>query len=198
MKRPSEEEILKKAEQVLKLIDMFPEPRRTKVKEMFDGPVGEQYFVAPASSREEYHSCYAGGLVVHSLNLVGYLKKLADALCPGRYPAATLAFVGLFHDLGKVGDGEQPRYIPQTSDWHIKKGMLYETNKDCKFAPTSELGLYLLQKHGIEVSYEEWAAIRLNDGQYDETNRAYRLKEPDLALLVHWADLWATKQEKAG
>lgn len=180
---------------VTKLLEKLPEPRKTLVKKMFDD-IGETYFTAPASSRDEYHSCYAGGLARHSLNVVSNLKKLADALCPGRFDTPTLIFVGLFHDLGKVGDSVEEYYLPNKSDWHVKKGMLYEINKDCIYMPTSERGLYILQKYGIEVSSDEYIAIRLNDGQYVRENEPYRMKEPDLALLVHWADLWSTKQEK--
>lgn len=196
MTQPTEAQKEKNIELVFKLIDGMPDPRRGLVKEMMEGHVGEEYFTCPASSREEFHSAYPGGLCQHSLNLIKNLKKLVDVLSPGKFDVATLAFVGLFHDLGKVGDGVEPYYLPQKSEWHRNKGMLYETNKDCKFAPTSERGLFILQAHGIEVSYDEWAAIRLNDGQYDDTNKSYKMKEPELALLVHWADMWATKQEK--
>lgn len=197
-KQPTEEELAKNINRVKKLVALMPEPRQGLVDVMLKGPVGDEYFVAPASSREEFHSCYPGGLVQHSLNLVIYLKKLAEALCPGRYADHQLAFVGLFHDLGKVGDGENPYYLPNQSDWHRNKGMLYEINKACAYMPTSERGLYILQKQGIELSSDEYLAIRLNDGQYDDTNKAYRMKEPELALLVHWADMWSCQQEKLG
>lgn len=195
-KRPTEKETEKNIERVLALVEKMPEPRRTKVKKMLGGRVGEIYFTCPASSREDFHSCYPGGLAQHSLNLLDNLRKLTETLCPGRYPDHQLIFVALFHDLGKVGDGVEEYYRPNPSDWHRNKGMLYEINKDCQFMPTSERGLYVLQKNGIGVDAEEYLAIRLNDGQYDETNRAYRMKEPPLALLVHMADLWATVQEK--
>lgn len=195
-KRLSDDEIIQNKELIFKLIDKLPTGRKEKVKSMLNGPVGDIYFTAPASLREEYHSCFVGGLAQHSLNVVKYLRKLSDALCPGEYSSDTQIFVGLFHDLGKAGDGEHDYYVPNPSDWHRSKGMLYEVNKDCAYMPTSERGLYLLQLYGIEVSPEEYLAIRLNDGQYDETNRNYRMKEPKLALLVHWADMWATKMEK--
>jgi len=178
------------------LVEIMPEPRRSLVKAMMDGQVGQSYFVAPASSREEFHSCFPGGLLVHSLNVVKNLRRLVKALCPGKYNDATVAFVGLFHDLGKVGDGKEEYYVPNQSDWHKQKGMLYEINKNCVWMPTSERGLYILQKNGIEVTSDEYLAIRLNDGQYDETNKGYRMKEPGLALLVHWADMWSCQLEK--
>jgi hypothetical protein len=40
-------------------------------------------------------------------------------------------------------------------------------------------------------------AIRLNDGQYVRENEPYRNREPELALLLHWADMWASRQEKS-
>lgn len=195
-KQPTEEEVLQAAERLTGFFDLLPEPRKDLVRKMMDGPVGQQYLTCPASSREDYHSCFPGGLLIHSLNVIRNLNKLAKALCPGKYTDPTLIFVGAFHDLGKVGDGEHPYYVPNPSDWHRAKGMLYEVNKECVWMPTSERGLYILQKHGIEVSSDEYLAIRLNDGQYDEANQGYRMKEPGLALLVHWADMWSCQQEK--
>lgn len=197
-KRLSDEEVLKNTELIQKLIETFPEPRQSLVKGMLSEKFGDFYFTAPASSREEYHYCFPGGLAAHSLNLLKNLNKLAKSLHPGRWPDHKLIFVALFHDLGKAGDGENEHYIPQKSDWHRSKGMLYEINKDCVYMPTSELGLFVLQRHGITMDSEEYLAIRLNDGQYDNTNKSYAMKEPDLALLVHWADMAATKAEKAG
>lgn len=195
-KQPTEEEILDIAQKFTGLLTLLEEPRRSLVRKMMDGPVGQSYMICPASSRTDYHSCYPGGLLVHSMNVIKNLNRLAKALAPGTYSDMTLVFVGAFHDLGKVGDGVNEYYVPNPSDWHRQKGMLYEVNKECVWMPTSERGLYILQKYGIEVSADEYLAIRLNDGQYDEANQGYRMKEPGLALLVHWADMWSCQQEK--
>lgn len=197
VKQPTADEILAEVGLFNDLVSIMPEPRQGLVNVMMSGPVGHSYFEAPASSREEYHSCYPGGLLVHSLNVVKNLKRMAKALCPGKYDDATLAFVGLFHDLGKAGDGNENYYVPNPSEWHRQKGMLYEINKNCVHMPTSERGLYILQKNLIPLSADEYLAIRLNDGQYDDTNKNYRMKEPGLALLVHWADMWSTILEKS-
>ena len=107
-----------------------------------------------------------------------------------------MAFLGLFHDLGKAGDGEHEFYVWNHSDWHRSKGMLYETNRKCAYMGTGERSLYVLQKYGVVLSAEEYLAIRLNDGMYIDENKAYRMKEPDLALLLHWADRWSSQLEK--
>lgn len=195
---PTAEELQAEITIMESLIDIMPEPRRAQVKAMMDGPVGLSYVEAPASSRVDYHNCFPGGLLVHSLTVTKTLKRLAKTLCPGVYDDATLAFVGLFHDLGKAGDGEHGYYVPNPSQWHREKlGKLYERNPECIDMPNAELGLYVLQKQGITLSPEEYLAIRLNDGPYSQANEPYLMKEPVLALLVHWADRWSCHLEKS-
>lgn len=196
----SDHQIQANYELVCRITDKFSSPRRESVKSMlFDSPVGTSFFLAPASTRVEFHSCFTGGLCDHSLRVVKNLKKLTAALCdrPDIYSLETLLFVGLFHDLGKTGDGVRELYTPKESDWHRRQGIMYDINPLCSKMSTAEMGLYLLQKHGIPVSEEEYLAIRLNDGQYDPANQKYAMREPPLALLVHWADRWSVEQEKS-
>lgn len=194
--RDRTEQVLAAAETVEKLIDGLPEPRRSLVQEMMRGPAGDEFRVAPASSRLAYHSCYPGGLLVHSLNVVRNLKKLVSTFNPNRWSPDVLVFVGLFHDLGKVGDGVEPMYLPHRSDWHVKQGNLYEINDKCCYMTTSDRGIYILQNNGIKLTTEEFLSIRLNDGAYAEENAPYKMREPALALLVHTADRLACQQEK--
>lgn len=183
---------------ILGLIDRFEEPRRTKVLEMLGGPVGDEYFTAPASSQESHHLCEVGGLAEHSLHVVDNLLDLAKTFAPNRWGRNKLVFCGLFHDFGKIGDGEQPYYVPTKDDWKKeKRGQYYDINYDCVAMPSSERGLFVMQKFGVELDYEEYLSIRLNDGQYPDENRWYSMKEPELALLTHMADLWSTRMEKS-
>jgi hypothetical protein len=195
-KQLTEAEIAKNLSIFEKLVSIFPDGRREQIEELFKTSLGEHYLTAPASSRTEFHSCFPGGLLSHSLNVVKNLRKLVGATCPGEFSDATIAFVGLFHDLGKAGDGKEPYYIPNPSDWHRERGMLYEINKDCRSMPNSERGLFILQEHGIKLSFDEYLSIRLNDGQYAKENFPYKMQEPKLALLVHWADMLSCQDEK--
>ena len=165
------------------------------MQEMF-AEIGDEYFTAPASSREDYHGCFPGGLADHSLRVTKTLIKLADTLAPGKYDQYDLTFLGLVHDLGKVGDGKVSLYVPNPSDWHRKKGMLYETNKELVYMPICDRTIFLLHKFQIPLTQEEYIALRISDGPYEKCNEKYGMKEPDLALLVHFADRWATAQEK--
>lgn len=184
-------------DKVMKLVAAFPdEERRKRCTEMLEGLVGVEYFSSPASSREQFHDCYPGGLAQHSLNVVMNLHRLANDLCPSEFPKHVLNFVGLFHDLGKVGDGSNPRYVPNPNVGGRNRGYLYEINDSMTWMTTADAGLYILQNHGITCSLQEYLAIKLNDGQYVEENKTYRMREPKLALLLHWADLWDAHSKK--
>jgi hypothetical protein len=63
-------------------------------------------------------------------------------------------------------------------------------------------GLYLLTSHGISYSKNEWLAIKLHDGLYDESNKPYLLSwapetkiRTSLVHIVHQADFLAAKVE---
>lgn len=178
------------------IVDSFPEPRRSQVKKMMAGPIGEQFMTAPASTRRAFHNAFPCGLVAHSLSVVKYAVKFAETLAPGRWPVWKVMFVALFHDLGKAGSPGKPYYVKTTDDWKLRKDEFYDVSKD-EFMPNSEKSLYVMQLHGITLDWEETVAIRLNDGSGARGNEGYLFNEPDLSLVVHWADHWASKQEKA-
>lgn len=184
------------AQLVNAIIDSLPEPRKTQVEKMMAGPMGEQFMTAPASTRRAFHYAFPCGLVAHSLNVVRYSVQFAETFAPGRWPKWKVAFCALFHDLGKAGSPGKPYYVLTKEEWRRKKGEYYEVCKD-EFMPNAEKSLYNLQLHGITLDWEETCAIRLNDGMGSESNREYAFYEPDLALIIHWADHWSSRQEKA-
>lgn len=200
MAKLNDDSVAKNVVTIQKMVIKWSKERARLVSKMLTAPsiVGEEFFTAPASVKEEYHNCFPGGLADHSLRVVENLKKISAVLAPDKFKDETLEFVGLFHDLGKVGDGINPYYMPNPDNWQrTNRGILYVINRNCAYMPTSERGLFVLQRYGIDLTSDEYLAIRLNDGQYDDTNKNYRMKEPDLALLVHFADRWACTQEKA-
>lgn len=177
------------------IVESFPEPRRTQVQKMLDGVMGEQFMTAPASTRRAHHYAFPGGLICHSLNVVKYAVKLAETLAPGRWTRDKVMFCALFHDLGKAGSPGKPYYVQTDQKWKREKGEYYEVSNE-EYMPNAEKSLYVLQLHGVKVDHEEAVAIRLNDGMGPVENKPYSFREPDLALIVHWADHWASRLEK--
>lgn len=178
------------------IVESFPEPRRSAVKRMLDGPIGEQFMTAPASTRRSYHNSFPCGLVAHSLNVATNAVKLADALAPSRWHRGTVLFCALFHDLGKAGSPGSPYYVPTTEDWKRRREECYEVSRR-DWMPNAELGLWTLSNAGVTLSHEEYAAIRLNDGPGAPENRPWDFRVPHLALVIQWADHWSMEQEKA-
>jgi len=150
---------------------------------------------APASSRTEYHGAYAGGLVEHSIRVLTIARKLNKALDYG-HDIEELIMSCLFHDWGKVGDMTHDRYLPQESDWHRERGMVYTHNKDAQFMMVDDCSMFLFNQFGITLTQDEWLAIQLNDGPYPAKNHPYGMKEPNLALIVHAADRFACVEEE--
>lgn len=158
--------------------------------------LAERLATAPASSRAGYHNAFPGGLVDHSLRVLGNGFRLMKAF---DWPVKreSLIIACLFHDLGKVGDVDNDLYLPQPEQWRAdKNGELYVYNQNMQFMTVPDRGIFLCQHFGLRLTADEMLAIKLNDGQYVQENIPYRLKEPLLADVVHIADVIATKQEK--
>lgn len=170
-------------------------PRSEAVLKMLNA-LDERLAMCPASTKVDYHNCFPGGLVDHSLRVLKNAMTLSKAF-DWPVPRDSLIISCLFHDLGKVGDHEKDYYVPQTDNWRYERlGEHYTYNKDMQYMTVPDRGIFLCQHFGIKLSQDELLAIKLNDGQYDESNAPYKLKEPLLADLVHTADVIATKQEK--
>tara|TARA_R110002126_G_scaffold53905_1_gene145992 strand:+ start:1223 stop:1816 length:594 start_codon:yes stop_codon:yes gene_type:complete len=156
----------------------------------------ERLAFSPASSRLAFHAAYPGGFIEHSLNVLRNARKLND-IYEFNIPLDSLIVASLFHDLGKVGDLNEPLYLDQDSDWHREKlGQMYKINENIQKMPNAERGLWLLQHFGVKLTLDEWIAIRTNDGPIAEENRVYAMCEPKLAIIVHQADRMACEQEK--
>jgi len=196
----SEQEIAQNFAQLEALVEKLDESRRDKVKTMFE-EMGVRLATAPASSRKSYHAAYIGGLVDHTLRVIKtalVLKKNFDVF--KTLSTENVIFAGIFHDLGKVGEpGPHGRdyYVKQDSDWHFNKlGELFKNNTELTYMTNVDRTMHILLHYGITANEDEYLAIRLNDGQYDEANKRYAMKEPPLALLIHMADRIACETEK--
>lgn len=170
--------------------------RQEGLKQFFEH-FGERLAMCPASSRTEFHRATPGGLVEHSLRVLKNGMKLMQTFKDSiDFSKEELIFASLFHDIGKLGMPSAERYLPQSSDWHRNKGNVYEINKKMPFLTTSHAGVFLCQHFDIRISYNEFAAILLNDGPVLDENKPYAMKEPLLAIFVHQADRISCEEEK--
>lgn len=175
------------------------EPDRIEPAMTMINTLGERLATCPASGRVDYHNCFPGGLVEHSIRVLGFALKIRKAMeiDPEVVPTSSLIITCLFHDLGKVGDLENDYYVPQESSWHREKlGEFYKINPDIDYMTVPHRSVWFCQHFGLRLTKEEMLGILLHDGQYIDDNKPYKMKEPALAVITHQADLMAGLREK--
>ena len=162
---------------------------------------------APASSKLSHHNCFAGGYLDHVNRVVEaalITDKVWDRFNQAKdYTLEELVFSAINHDLGKLGEHDKPMYIPNDSQWHIdNQGAYYKINPVLTHMRVADRSLYALQRVGIEVSENEFLAIKLHDGLYEEANKPYYITfssdtaiKSNLPYILHQADLMASRVE---
>ena len=202
----SAEKIQANYQKHLKIVDTYIGDRKDSIREMISH-MEDTYVMAPARGKSWYHSAFAGGYVDHVNRVVEYAVKQSrlyqEMGGTVDYTEEELVFAALFHDLGKLGDGDQPNYIPQTDKWRQDKlSEMYTFNPDLDFMLIPDRSLFILQKFGIKVSQKEFLGIRLHDGVFDEANKAYFFsyqessrQKTSIISVLHSADFLASKVE---
>lgn len=183
------------------------EGRKEKVLDFYN-QYSERLIMMPAAHKKEYHNVFPGGYVDHVIRVIQCTMELHNlwekmGADTSTYTREELVFSALNHDLGKMGDEEQESYIPQTDQWRKDKlGEDYMFNTKVPFASVPDRGLYLLQAHGIQYTFNEMIAIQTHDGLYDEANKKYlatympeQKPRTSLPYILHQADLMAARIE---
>lgn len=118
------------------------------------------FFTAPASAK--YHSCFPGGLCLHSLNV--HQRIMTKVSAGDGIDRESLAIVSLFHDLCKANFYKQDlRNTKDESGQWIK--VPYYTFDDQFPLGHGEKSLFLIQRY-IELTNEEALAVRWHMGNF--------------------------------
>ena len=194
--------------ELLAYIDKYvSSPRNEKLREFYE-QYAERLMLMPAAHKKEYHNAFPGGYVEHVLRVIRCSLKQYDLWKEEGADVSTftleeLVFSALNHDLGKMGDENEESYIPQTDNWRREKlGEDYMFNSKIPFASVPDRGLFLLQSHGVQYTFNEMLAIQTHDGLYDEANNKYlknfmpeQKPRTSLPYILHQADLMAARIE---
>lgn len=117
--------------------------------------LGEDLWIAPASTTLQLHNCFPGGLVDHILKVTGYAIKINDMLPEKlKVEKTSIIKVCFLHQIGKV-----KLYLLNNTDWELKKGILYKFNEDLPSMKISERSLYYCNQYGVKLSEIEFQAI---------------------------------------
>lgn len=207
MHKLTAEQMSQNLEKFYKLIDDYIPETRAKTLKSFYKQIEETLTLSPASCKLEHHNCFPGGYLDHVLRVTEaalVLNKVWDKFGQKKtYTQEELVFSALNHDLGKLGTNEKPFYAPNDDQWQIeKRGIMYKYNYDHHMR-IADRSLYALQEAGISMSQEEYIAIKIHDGLYEEANKPYLMTfsteahlKTTLPHVIHQADLMASQIEK--
>lgn len=163
--------------------------------------------LAPYSPRTSDVNCFAGGYIEHILRVFECTKALHTAWSSlsskSSYSLDELHFVALNHEIGLVGTSNEEYFIPNKSDWHVKnRGEVYTFNSEIPFSVIPDRTLFLLQEHGIKISFNEMLGIKLHGGLYEKANEKYLLgyaaetrPRTSLVHIIHHASVMAKQIE---
>lgn len=196
-------------EQLMNTIEShISSPRKEALIKMYEA-LAERVLTAPASSNTSRHNCWPGGYIDHVNRVVKCAIELWETwnslgANTKNYTKEELVFAAINHDLGKVGSSTDEYYIPNDSDWHVKRGQVYKINPKLQFMKVPDRSIFLLQEFGVAFSENEYLAIKLHDGLYSKGNESYLMAgqpefalKTDMPILLHHADHLATLIEGA-
>lgn len=165
------------------------------------------FFSMPCSSGN--HLAKEGGLAEHSWNVYETMidmekdEKLKPTWVDYSIPKESIIICGLLHDLGKCGDYGKPGYVPNMLKGRVTKANPnpepYQSDKkpfkvnDELFPVDHEVRSVKIASRFIELTEEEELAILWHNGLYGNFRYQIQGNETPLYLLLHFADMWASR-----
>ena len=173
----------------------------------FYNSLDDRIALLPASHKKSYHNCFPGGYVEHVVRVITAAFKLhavwSEMGMADTFTEEELFVSALNHDLGKIGSLEEVSVFPSNDEWRKKNlGEMYTFNTKNEYMTVPDRSLFLLQQAGIQLTTNEYIAIKTHDGLYDDANSPY-LKgfmpetkpRTSLPYVLHQADLMAARIE---
>ena len=177
----------KSQELIIKLLESV---KRDGIDELIGAMEQGGFFTAPCSS--DKHLCVEGGLAKHSLNVYSLMVDMDKGL-ESKLPIDSIIICGLLHDLGKMGDYGKPNYTENIlKSGQVSSAKPYSTNKDLIYL-AHEIRSAMIAERYISLSEDEEAAILWHNGLYGQFKYDIPGKETPLYMVLHWADMWASR-----
>lgn len=170
------------------LIDHLDDDRKASVKSLVEF-FGTRLAMCPADPRHDAPGSYHGGLVAQAILLTKTMKKMKDTFNFDDVENSSIIMVGLFHEIGKVGSLEHEYFLPETDNWRRDKlGARFKVNENISKLTVQERTLFLLQHFGVQLTEDEFLAIRGPVKNHDWIeNRLAPTYEPRISVLLRSA-----------
>lgn len=194
-----------------RFIEILLSTKRQGMDKLIDWMEREGFFASPCSGA--HHLAKEGGLTEHSLNVLGVMQDMSFLLCNGPEPLSkevqdAIIICSLLHDLGKCGDYGKPGYVPNMIKSRKKdengeyllvqsEAKPFEVNKDL-IPVDHEVRSVKIASKFIDLTEKEELAILWHNGLYGTFKYQIQGKETPLYLLLHFADMWASRVVERG
>lgn len=153
--------------------------------------LGDDFFLAPASTRLDLHNAFKGGLADHVLRVAKYAVQIAklqpDNIRPRMESVIKVSFLA---EIGKTFIYEE-----NSSEWHKKNlGQMYEFVDGLVSLRVGERSAYYATKYGCDLELDEYQAL-LNYEKPEADLQAKWHTEP-LGVILAMATKLAIIEEK--
>lgn len=187
-----------------RVLNLLKSTKRAGMDKLIEYMEDNGFFTAPCSGGN--HLAKKGGLLEHSLNVFNAMDSLAAKWCSDTYRGIedSIIICAILHDLGKIGDYGKANYVPNMikdgrptkaepeQKYKQSEKKPYETNKELLYEPHEVRSVKIAAKF-IELTEDEEYAILMHNGMYGDFRYVIKDKETPLYLLLHSADMWASR-----
>lgn len=183
-----------------RIIRILTNTDRDGIDQLIDYMDEAGFFDAPCSGA--YHLAKPGGLAEHSLNVYETMISM-DVGLGAELNYHSIAICALLHDLGKMGQFGKPGYIPNMLKGRATKAnpnpepyqsekKPYISNPDLLYVDHEVRSIAIISRF-IELTEAEQQAILWHNGLYGSFKYQIQGKETPLYMLLHFADMWASR-----
>ena len=155
--------------------------------------LGDDLFVAPASTSLDMYGAYPGGLLEHIFVASKYAVKV-NSILPEKLQqdVSSILKCTILSQIGKVF-----LFVPNESEWHRNKlGKMYEFNEKLISMKVGERSAYYCSKYGVDLTEEEYQTILNSDKGDDDLQAKYH--STPLAQIVKQGFELAIFEQKHG
>lgn len=157
------------------------------------------FFTAPCSGGN--HLACEHGLAMHTANVMMTAEDIGYTLLKKeKYSEIrnSVMIAAALHDLGKMGQFDKPNYVENI----LKTGKVsdkkpFTTNPDLLYVD-HEIRSVVIASMFIDLTEEEHFAILYHNGLYGPLKYSLTGKETPLYMIIHWADMWASRVIETG
>ncbi len=155
------------------------------------------FFTQPASTSASKHSAKEGGLAEHSFNVYNLANEI-NGWMGFNLDTKSIRIAALLHDVGKAGQFGKAGYVQNIlASGKRSDKKPYETNKDLLPVEHEIRSVQIISRY-IELTEEESFAILYHNGMYGALKYQLQGNETPLQMLVHFADMWASRVIEGG